>query len=135
MTHEHEGSEEELLFKYVSADPALTCLPEVGDGALRASQPAALNDPFECTMTKGFVESDRKAGNRALALTLTEIQPRDPETEDNVEKLDHSDGEIERSGVPSRMGVAIFSGENGSDTPSPGNILPQWRTNRCRDTR
>jgi len=93
----------------VSADPALTCLPEDGDGALRASRPAALNDPFEGTTTKGFAEPDRKAGNRALALTLTEIQPRNLVTEGNVEKLDHSDGEIERSGVPSRMGVAIFS--------------------------
>ena len=33
----------EILYKYVSAERALLCLPEIGDGALRATQPAALN--------------------------------------------------------------------------------------------
>ena len=38
----------DTLSKYVTARRALTCIPEVGDGTLRATQPAALNDPFEC---------------------------------------------------------------------------------------
>ena len=42
MTHEVEGSEEKILFKYLSADRALTCLPEIGEGALRATQPPAV---------------------------------------------------------------------------------------------
>ena len=67
MTGGGEVSEYERLFKYVSAERAMTCLPEIGDGALRATQPAALNDPFECTKTKIFVEKDREAGNRRLA--------------------------------------------------------------------
>ena len=33
----------EILYKYVTANRALTCIPEVGDGTLRATQPAALN--------------------------------------------------------------------------------------------
>ena len=36
----------EFLFKYVSSQRVLTCLPEVGDGTLRATQPSALNDPW-----------------------------------------------------------------------------------------
>ena len=52
-----------LLYKYVTADRASTCLPEVGDGALRATQPAALNDPFECHVVKTFVERDVAEGN------------------------------------------------------------------------
>ena len=55
MACEFEISEEKLLFKYVPAERAVTCLPEIGDGALRATQPAALNDPFECTTKKVFV--------------------------------------------------------------------------------
>ena len=38
------------LYKYMTAERVLTCLPEVGDGTLRATQPAALNDPFECAV-------------------------------------------------------------------------------------
>ena len=48
----------DLLYKYVSAERALTCLPEIGDGTLRATQPSALNDPFECSVYKLFVEAD-----------------------------------------------------------------------------
>ena len=37
----------DILYKYVTVQRALTCIPELGDGTLRATQPAALNDPFE----------------------------------------------------------------------------------------
>ena len=39
-----------ILYKYVTGKRALHCIPEVGDGTLRATQPAALNDPFECAV-------------------------------------------------------------------------------------
>ena len=78
MTDEIDIGDEELLFKYVPAARAMTCLPEVGDGALRATQPAAMNDPFECTISKIFVESDQDRGNLVFAQTLTEIQRRNP---------------------------------------------------------
>ena len=39
---------------------ALTCIPEVGNGALRATQPASLNDPFECSVTTPICLSGRK---------------------------------------------------------------------------
>ena len=38
----------EILYKYVSAEQVQTCLPEVGDGTLRATQPSVLNDPLQC---------------------------------------------------------------------------------------
>ena len=86
MTNEIEIGDAELLFKYVSAERGDDVPSRDWDGALRATQPAAMNDPFECAMTKIFVETDRNRGNRELALTLTEIQPRNPVTEENVDE-------------------------------------------------
>lgn len=37
---ESDKSEEKLLFKYVSAEQALTCLSEIGNSALLTTQPA-----------------------------------------------------------------------------------------------
>lgn len=73
-----------LLYKYVSAKRALICLPEIGDGTLRATQPSALNDPFECAVHKLFVESDEGKGNRKLSEVLTSINPSSPVSEDRV---------------------------------------------------
>ena len=114
MTNEYEIPEETLLFKYVSAERAMTCLPEIGDGALRATQPAALNDPFECTTKKKIVERDREEGNRELALTLTEIQPRNPVSEKDVEeaRVRHGSlymGELYRQQLSTRFGIVSFS--------------------------
>ena len=69
-----------LLYKYVTADRASTCLPEVGDGALRATQPAALNDPFECHVVKTFVERDVAEGNAEFARILTKLHELAPVT-------------------------------------------------------
>ena len=40
--------EPKILYKYMSAERALLVLPESGNGTLRVTQPATLNDPFEC---------------------------------------------------------------------------------------
>ena len=53
----------DLLYKYVSAERALTCLPEIGDGTLRATQPSALNDPFESVTAAIGIHEIRKCGN------------------------------------------------------------------------
>ena len=74
----------DTLYKYVSSQRVLTCLPEVGDGTLRATQPSALNDPFECATTKTFVETDSYAGNRQLSTVLTNIHESTPVSEDDV---------------------------------------------------
>ena len=105
---------DELLFKYVSADRAMMCLPEIGDGALRATQPAAMNDAFECAASKLFLDMDRGEGNRQLASTLTKIQPRNPITEKDVEnaRARHGSlymGELFRQQLSTRFGIVSFS--------------------------
>lgn len=67
-----------LLYKYVTASRALTCMPQVGDGALRATQPAALNDPFECHVIRCFVEEDVVEGDAAFASILTKLHELTP---------------------------------------------------------
>ena len=74
----------DVLYKYVSSERVLTCLPEVGDGTLRATQPLALNDPFECATTKTFVEKVSNAGNRRLSAVLTNIHDSTPVSEADV---------------------------------------------------
>ena len=49
----------DVLYKYVTHQRALTCIPEVGDGSLRATQPAALNDPFECAVAPIYAIPDK----------------------------------------------------------------------------
>ena len=71
-------SEPKTLYKYVTAQRALYCIPEVGDGTLRATQPAALNDPFECAVTTAYVIEDEAEENRRLAKVLTEINENKP---------------------------------------------------------
>ena len=38
----------EILYKFLPAERASDALPKLANGTLRATQPAALNDPFEC---------------------------------------------------------------------------------------
>jgi hypothetical protein len=74
----------DILYKYVTHKRALTCIPEIGDGTLRATQPAALNDPFECAVRAFFVIRDEERENRELAKVLTEINKSKPVTEASV---------------------------------------------------
>ena len=74
----------DILYKYMTANRALTCIPEVGDGTLRATQPAALNDPFECAVTALYVIRDASEENRLLAEALTQINESTPVTEEHV---------------------------------------------------
>ena len=83
-----------LLYKYLTAERALACLPEVGDGALRATQPNALNDPFEYHTLKTFVERDRAEGNEKLARVLTELHSTVPVTSEEVDQARDSHGSI-----------------------------------------
>ena len=69
-----------LLYKYVTVERALACLPEIGDGALRATPPAALNDPFECHVWKTFIDLDVNVGNARFAEILTDLHELVPVT-------------------------------------------------------
>ena len=71
----------DVLYKYVTPRRALTCIPDVGDGTLRATQPAALNDPFECAVTTTYIIPEEAEENRQLAKALTQINESKPLTE------------------------------------------------------
>lgn len=75
----------DILYKYVTSDRAQTCIPEVGDGTLRATQPAALNDPFECAVEFTYVIPDEEEENRELAKVLTQINRSKLITEEVVQ--------------------------------------------------
>ena len=74
----------EILYKYVIANRALSCIPEVGDGTLRATQTAALNDPFECAVSPRYMIREASEENRLLAAALTQINESAPVTEEHV---------------------------------------------------
>lgn len=48
MSSTPNTAEPTVVYKYLTADRALEVLPQGGNGALRATQPASLNDPLEC---------------------------------------------------------------------------------------
>jgi len=73
-----------LIYKYVSPERVLTCLPQVGNGVLRATQPVALNDPFECAVRSIFVEQSEEEGNLSLSEVLTSLHPVTPVREFEV---------------------------------------------------
>ena len=72
----------------------MTCLPVVGDGTLRATQPAALNDPFECAVQMGSVQSDGDEDNRQLAQALSNLNGTTPVTERDVRKAKFDYGSL-----------------------------------------
>ena len=103
----------EVLYKYVSAKRALTCLPEVGDGTLRATQPSALNDPFECSVGKKFTipEQDHDV---AVATYLSKLNPATPIDEHEVKRSRERWGtlfwqELLRQQVSHRLGIISFA--------------------------
>ena len=74
----------DILYKYVTEERALTCIPEVGDGTLRATQPAALNDPFECAVRPIYSFPSKEQENCNLADVLTQINRANPVTAEDV---------------------------------------------------
>ena len=73
-----------VLSKYMTSERALMWLPVVGDGPLLATQPTALNDPFECAVQKGSVQPNDD--NRLLAQALSNLNGTTPVTERDVRK-------------------------------------------------
>ena len=107
----------EILYKYVTASRAMTCLPEVGDGTLRATQATALNDPFECAISffvqdsKGMGEQDKL--DAAYARVLTEIHPDSTVTPEMVRRARAMFGslyarELLANQLSKRFGIVSF---------------------------
>ena len=104
----------DILYKYVTSSRALTCIPEVGDGTLRATQPASLNDPFECAVTTTYVIPDEADENRELAKVLTEINENKPVTGDDVHCARREHGslftrQLFTEQVSTRFGIVSFT--------------------------
>ena len=104
----------DILYKYVTSRRALTCIPEVGDGTLRATQPAALNDPFECAVTPSYIFPDNAEEDRELAEVLTEINESNPVTTNDVQSARREFGslftrELFTKQVSTRFGIVSFT--------------------------
>ena len=110
---QNEESIVKVLYKYVSAERALTCLPEVGDGTLRATQPSALNDPFECSVGKVFFMT-RDSHDAILAESLSKINTATTIDEHEVKQAREKWGtlfwqELLRQQVSHRFGIVSLA--------------------------
>ena len=108
------SSRVETLYKYVTAKRALTCIPEVGDGTLRATQPASLNDPFECAVMTLYIFRDETEENCELAKVLTRINERKPITAEDVRhaRLEHGSlftRQLLTQQLSTRFGIVSFT--------------------------
>ena len=106
--------EPRTLYKYVTPQRVLNCIPEVGDGTLRATQPAALNDPFECAVEALYVIPDEREENRELAKVLTEINENKPVSEADVHaaRIEHGSlftRQLVTAQVSTRFGIVSFT--------------------------
>ena len=104
----------QVLFKYVTPLRALSCIPEVGNGTLRATQPASLNDPFECAVKPVYVLREQAEENRKLAKVLTEINESKPVTEDDVKNAWRTYGslfmrQLLTEQISTRFGIVSFT--------------------------
>ncbi len=104
----------DVLYKYVTSERALTCIPEVGDGTLRATQPASLNDPFECAVTPVYVFRDEAEENRQLAEVLTEININNPVVTEDIDRAREQYGsgftrQLVVEQLSTRFGIVSFS--------------------------
>ena len=106
----------DILYKYVTSKRVLTCIPEVGDGTLRATQPAALNDPFEFAVTTLYVYKSEAEENRDLAKVLTDFNERKPVTEEDVNGARGEHGslftrQLFAEQVSTRFGIVSFAAD------------------------
>ena len=106
----------DILYKYVTSARVLTCIPEVGDGTLRATQPASLNDPFECAVAPMYVFPNDAEENRELAKVLTDINPNKRVTEEDVLNARQQHGslltrQLFTEQVSTRFGIVSFTAD------------------------
>ena len=105
-----------VIYKYVTSERVFTCLPEVGDGTLRATQPSALNDPFECAVNKAFIEDNEEEADAELSRVLTSLYPICPVSERDVAKAKVSYGshflrELLSGQLSRRCGIVSFTSD------------------------
>ena len=106
-----------ILYKYVSAERGLDCIPEKGNGALRATQPSALNDPFEFMFVKAFVDDTDPQRDGELADLLSDLYPTKAVSPDDVSAARDKYGsmaerELFLGQLSQRYGIISFSSEH-----------------------
>ncbi len=104
----------DILYKYVTLRRAASCIPEVGNGTLRATQPAALNDPFACAVATPYAFPDEAEEDRELAKVLTDINDSKPITAEDVHsaRLDHGSlftRQLLTKQLSTRFGIVSFT--------------------------
>ena len=105
-----------VIYKYVTSERVFTCLPEVGDGTLRATQPSALNDPFECAVNKAFIEDNEEEADTELSKVLTRLYPINPVNEGDIARAKVSYGshflrELLSRQLSRRCGIVSFASD------------------------
>ena len=120
MANNHVTEETTVLYKNLSAERALKVLPEVGNGALCATQPIAMNDPFECASTShAFYSSGRAAIFNSVEVqdiihVLNTINPEHPVEKSYVQRKQQQFGtqawnKLLRESLSLRFSVVSFS--------------------------
>ena len=114
MASNHNTTEPTVLYKYIPSDRAVEVLPENGNGALRATQPAALNDPLECATRCAAVYPSEDKEVHEMVETLNWIVPEHSLKNSDVQLLRRQLGtqawnELLRKQLSLRFGVVSFS--------------------------
>ena len=104
----------DILYKYVTPELALKCIPEVGNCTLRATQPAALNDPFECAFLPRYNTRSDSEENAELANVLNAINGSNPITPERVGEVRNKYGslvtrQLFSEQLSTRFGIVSFS--------------------------
>ena len=105
-----------LLYKYITAERILNCLPQIGNGTLRATRVASLNDPFECAMVVGMRSMTDSQGIAEASEILSSLNPTTPVTEGDVKEAmsDHGTLYVQHLAakqLSQRFGIISFSTE------------------------
>ena len=113
-THNQTKPTPKVLYKYLPADRALGVLPEDGNGALRATQPAALNDPLECATICSAIYPSTEEEIQDILRSLNFIAPKHPVTDSDVQRSLQQLGtqawnDLFRNQLSRRLGVISFS--------------------------
>ncbi len=114
MTNDVKATEPAVLYKYLTAERAVKALPENGNGALRATPPAALNDPLECATRCSAVYPSDDREVSVMIEALNSIVPEHGLTSSEVQLSRRQLGtqawnELLRKQLSLRFGVVSFS--------------------------
>ena len=114
MANNHNTVEPTVLYKYIRADRAVEVLSENGNGALRATQLAALNDPLECATRCSAVYPSGDQEVKEIVEALNWIVPEHSLKNSDVQLSRRQLGtqawnDLFRKQLSRRLGVVSFS--------------------------